>query len=132
MKYKRSYQKLHTSFHKKKPKEDEEEIYGASQTNENYEVSQMEKRINEWLDCNDVNIKDPMEKKDAYYQWRKNMVIKSTQNSPEKEFNTHDCNSPSLNLSSNSALFMKRRMKSSNTVAESAEKVKIPSKFSQN
>lgn len=112
---------------------EEEEIYAGDNLNEDIKIDSMEKRIIEWLDGCEISIRDPIEKKDDYYQRKKNIVIKSSHNSPIKDFNDVDCNSPSLNLSSNSGLLMKRRMKSSNTVAGLEDQPrKLPSKFSQN
>lgn len=110
--------------------EEEEEIYQDCPI-EVDNIDDKEKRINEWLDARNIVIKDPMEKKDDYYQLRKNMVIKSWHNSPIKKIDIsrekNDCNSPSLNLDINSGLLLKRKLKSSTMVAE----LQNLSKFSQ-
>ena len=114
----------------------EEEIYGQKPDFDDVPIEKMEKRINEFLDSENIVLRDPLEKKDEFYQRKKNLVIKSSHvsnnSSPGKgeEF-TADCNSPSLNLSVNSGLLMKRKMKSTTVVLE-ARPEKILSKFSQN
>ena len=114
----------------KENKEDEEEIYGKALEADDYTIDDMEKRMNEWLDSNNILVKDPMEKKDEFYQKKKNLVMKSAHNSPVKEMEVVDCNSPALNLSVNSGLLMKRKMKSTTVCLEN--KPLSISKFSQN
>lgn len=110
--------------------DDEEDRYGDKPEADDYTINEMEKCINEWLDSKNIIVKDPMEKKDEYYQKKKNLVMKSAHNSPVKELDGVDCNSPALNLSNNSGLLMKRKMKST-TVCMDNKPVAV-SKFSQN
>lgn len=108
---------------------DEEERYEDKVLEEEFTIDEMEKKINAWLDFKNILTKDPSEKRDDYYQLKKNYVIRSAHNSPSKELENLDCNSPALNLSLNSGLFLKRKMKST-TVCLEKKPISV-SKFSQ-
>jgi len=117
--------------HNKHNKVDEEEIYGSDlQAEDDFTIEELEKRVNVWLDGNNITLIDPMAKKDEYYQKKKNLVMMSAHNSPVKEMESVDCNSPALNMNLNSGLLMKRKMKSTTVCLETRP---FPvSKFSQN
>ena len=110
--------------------DEEEDRYGDKPEADDYTMNEMEKSINEWLDTKNIIVKDPMEKKDEYYQKKKNLVMKSAHNSTVKELDGVDCNSPALNLNINSGLLMKRKMKSTTVYMDN--KTVAVSKFSQN
>ena len=130
MKKKKMFSSLDSVDVEKNDQNDEDEIYGSNMQEEAFTVNEVEKKINEWLDARNIIIKDPMEKKDEFYQRKKNLVIKTAHNSPTKELETVDCNSPALNLNMNSGLLLKRKMKST-TVCLDQKPVSL-SKFSQN
>ena len=129
-KSKKTYGSLNLT--KQNDEEADQEVYAQKDDFIDCTIDELEKRVAEWLDGKNIVIRDPMEKKDEYYQRKKNMVIKSSHNSPIKQECETDCNSPALNLSINSGLLMKRKMKSTTIVDCDQRFEKHLSKFSQN
>ena len=94
------------------------EMYPSSQTQLFPEKGSLEEKIHLWLDMKNVHMTSPEEKKDEYFEKKKNSIFKKPENTPDQQGPSKQCNSLTLLEIGQKIAFLRNRNKTAPVISD--------------